>query len=212
MYIEEGIATLGVFFTLVISFFLYMKWHRRVIVEKMIIPAKLYVYINHTGNYKNLFPLFAVIQREVLPHFKNSYLATLYYDNPCLLVDKNSTRASVGALIDTSQKDIAEQFVNNNSQYMIKELPSVEAAWTSIFYRNSLSFIWVGMQGYQNIFNFIQTNNLLPKGKWYGTMEVYHWNEKPSTVEMITPISQNGEEWCLSGDQTPILKPSRKFK
>lgn len=132
------------FLGLIISFYLYMGFHSKIVVEEVVLPERVMIYKEYVGEYKDISSAFKDFDQDLINlQIKDYFYFGIFYDNPTLLEDPKRSRAVIGIMVDTKYRNQAITYTVRNPVFTYKEHNELTAISVTFPYRNILSLAWI---------------------------------------------------------------------
>lgn len=222
----------GVLAVFAYAFCRYMGFLDKMMVREMTIEPAALIYTTFVGNYHKLMPVINGVKKDLHKYCKSpgagekfvlapcpSSLKTfgIYYDSPDDLVDPNTARAIIGAMIPTKEiksidlKGTVSRLNDENSgdSGLVYKLAFIEKpldAYGLMFpLLNVLSIFWAISRGYPVLKAYGKEHSLQEKSMF--SIEIYDRRENNLTIAF--PYGQGLSELCLSGCPAPPYKTSK---
>ena len=186
----------------------YMGTFRDIQMKDTTLRRQLFVYKDHLGNYKNKDIFLSQVRDDFKELPPNSYtVASVFYDNPLYIKDKNNERSVIGVMADVSQRAAVQQFLMKHPEYHVVETDSMDTVSTQFPYRNMVSFRLMRLKGLYNKLCRFSTEKKDVKSENRFVVERYPFltgGEK--TVDVMIPYGPNSNQLSLSSLLTPTKK------
>ena len=184
--------------------YLYMGFHTQITIEETILPSKVILYKEYIGDYREMNKALKVLETELKELETTKYSEFgMFYDQPNQLEDPKQARAIIGAMIDPRERHIASKFLINHNHYRISEYNDQTCISAKFPYRNELSLAWVISKVYPALVEHGKSNNLFKKDNTVGSLEIYHFKNGESYIEIIFPYGENVQSLMLTRAPKP---------
>jgi len=163
-------------------------------------PARLYIYTQHPEGIATLDKTFKDIKEDFAPirgKFESIQPATIYFDDPDRLVNRQDVRSVAGVFVPHSNKKLAEDFVKVHKQYEILDVPQLNTVKIVSPYRSMVSWYWLHRIVHSAIREYVQEHNLSKDPSELPLINI----SLHSKVETYIPYGKNVE--CLNISKIP---------
>ncbi len=190
-----------------IIFYFYMGFHQKIEIKDAVLPPKIILYKEYLGDYHKMEDTFKLLQDEITQlETKNIKYFAIFYDAPDLIEDVNQSRAVLGVLLDIRERHLAGKFLVDHADYRISENSELNCLSSTFPYRNMLSMLWVVTQVYPAWVEAGVARKLDIKGNVVGSMEIFHYVNGESTIEVLFPYGPGVERLFLNRAPEPVYK------
>lgn len=189
-------------------FFLYMGFYHQIQIEDISLSPKVLLYKEYVGDYRNIDKAIQIVEKDLTNLSATYQEFSMYYDDPLLLNDVTQSRAIIGVLIDVKDRQKAVDFLVNHATYRIYEYSNVKGLSSTFPYRNGLSMAWIIYRVYPALADYARTRGIFVNGHNIGAMEIYHYKNGESTVQIVFPYGAEAKELMLNKSPVPSNKIS----
>jgi len=168
------------------------------IVEKTV-PYRTFVYTQHYDAPSQLNKTLDIIEQDfkiLRSKLVNPQLAVIYYDDPVTTKETKKQRIVAGIFCDTSNTDLAEEFVKIRPNFELQIIPDLQVVQTTLPFKSSLSTIWIHRIIHPKIWAYIVNHGYNKEMSSPYIMNLI--NHRDQTCEVCVPHGQNSDSLLLS--------------
>lgn len=201
------------FYFIVFKYKIFAKFE----VKEIKFPPGQLIYTSYEGKYSKVGSKIESVISDLGKYSKkkNHVLFGIYYDDPCMILDANKSRAIVGIILFNSEKIEnfqADEFIKNFEQksflYKKKNFQEFSGIGVKFPLYNLLNIMSGIFRGYPAIKTYAKKLGILSKFKF--SFEVYDYENNELIISF--PLETEADLDGLSGFPVPLYKEIKADK
>jgi len=168
------------------------------IVEQTV-PSRTFVYTQHYDAPSKLNNTLNIIEQDfkiLKSKLVNPRLAVIYYDAPAITKETKKQRIVAGIFCDTSNTDLAKEFVKIRPNFGLQIIPNLQVVQTTLPFKSSFATFWIHRIIHPKIWNYVVDHGYDKEMSSPYIMNLI--NDQDQTCEVCVPHGKNSDSLLLS--------------